>query len=80
MRRMGILYWRLRITAAAWPEEEMSRILSEDAKEGKGYGVRNIHTRIRLVYGEGYGLEYRKSEWGGVSVRLRFPKGRRDMG
>lgn len=62
------------------PEEEMSRILSEDAKEGKGYGVRNIHTRIRLVYGEGYGLEYRKSEWGGVSVRLRFPKGRRDMG
>lgn len=61
-------------------EEQMNRILSEDAEEGSGYGVRNIHTRIRLVYGEGYGLEYRKNEWGGVSVRLRFPKGRRDMG
>ena len=58
----------------------MSKILSEEAGEGGGYGVRNIHTRIQLVYGETYGLEYRGNEWGGVSVRLKFPKERRDKG
>lgn len=60
--------------------EQMSKILSEEAGEGSGYGVRNIHTRIQLVYGETYGLEYRGNEWGGVSVRLKFPKERRDKG
>ena len=55
-------------------EEQMENILDEE--KGNGYGVRNIHTRIRLVYGEKYGLEYTGNEWGGVTVRIRFPKGR----
>lgn len=55
-------------------KEEREKILSEEATERSGYGVRNIHKRIQLVYGENYGLEYRENEWGGVSVRLRFPK------
>ena len=58
----------------------MLKILSEETGAESGYGVRNIHTRIRLVYGEAYGLEYRGNEWGGVSVSLRFPKERRDKG
>lgn len=58
-------------------EEQMKNILNSEM--GKGYGVRNIQTRIRLVYGEEYGLKYMKNEWGGVTVRLRFPKERGDI-
>ena len=60
-------------------QEQMEMILGEQAKEGSGYGVRNIHMRIRLVYGEEYGLKYFKNEWGGVTVRIRFPKERKEM-
>ncbi len=60
-------------------QEQMEMILGEQAKEGSGYGVRNIHMRIRLVYGEEYGLKYFKNEWGGVTVRIRFPRERKEM-
>ncbi|MBR1929891.1 MAG: sensor histidine kinase [Lachnospiraceae bacterium] len=53
-------------------EEQKSTILDEE--KGSGYGVRNIHERFRLVYGEQYGLQYMDNPWGGVTVRLKFPK------
>jgi len=37
------------------------------------YGVKNVHQRIRIRYGEGFGLHYRKSRSGGVLAELRLP-------
>lgn len=37
------------------------------------YGVKNVHQRIHIRYGDGYGLYYRPSASGGVRVELRLP-------
>jgi len=38
-----------------------------------GYGVRNVNKRIELLFGEKYGLEYKRSELGGVCVLIHLP-------
>lgn len=39
--------------------EKIARLLSGESPQGAGYGIRNIHQRIKLVHGEPYGLSYR---------------------
>ncbi|MGO4372837.1 sensor histidine kinase [Paenibacillus sp. 2TAB19] len=43
------------------------------ALDDKGYGIRNVHQRIRLHFGEAYGLRYEKREGGGIKAVIRFP-------
>ena len=40
---------------------------------GEGVGVRNVHERIRLQYGERYGLRYENAESGGLRAVLVLP-------
>lgn len=42
-------------------------------KEAGGYGVRNVHERIQLYSGEGYGLSYESSRGKGTRVMVRLP-------
>jgi two-component system sensor histidine kinase YesM len=44
----------------------------EDNDSGVGYGVRNVHRRIKLFYGNPYGLFYESNEYGGVTVNVRL--------
>lgn len=37
------------------------------------YGVKNVHQRMAIRYGRGYGLFYRTNEYGGVTVEIRLP-------
>jgi two-component system, sensor histidine kinase YesM len=39
----------------------------------KGYGIRNVHQRIQLHYGEAYGLEYRLRPEGGLIASIVVP-------
>ena len=41
--------------------------------KGSGIGVRNVHQRIRLTYGEGYGLTIFSEPDEGTLVRIRLP-------
>lgn len=41
--------------------------------EAFGYGVRNVHKRIEILFGKGYGLWYRKNETGGITVDISVP-------
>ncbi|UKS29303.1 histidine kinase [Paenibacillus sp. HWE-109] len=41
--------------------------------QDKGYGIRNVHQRIQLHYGEGYGLSYRLREGGGLIAHIVIP-------
>lgn len=45
----------------------------EDNDSSVGYGVRNVHRRIKLFYGNPYGLFYESNEYGGVTVKVRLP-------
>lgn len=47
--------------------------LNSEAKKG-GYGIRNVHERIMLEYGSGYGLSYRSIPGEGTLVTVRLKK------
>lgn len=52
------------------PEETLKDILTV---ESKGYGVQNVHHRIQLCYGQGYGLFFESKPGVGTRVVLRIP-------
>lgn len=53
-------------------ENVMATVLAETAgKEARGYGLRNIHQRLKLCYGEAYGLAFTRLN--GTLVRVRIP-------
>lgn len=52
-----------------------------DAKQTSHIGLRNVNERIRLYYGEGYGLEVDSWETVGTQVRITLPyENREDCG
>ncbi|MFD2332030.1 sensor histidine kinase [Cohnella sp. GCM10020058] len=40
---------------------------------GNGYGIRNVHERIRLHYGQAYGVSIESAEGSGTKVTIRIP-------
>ncbi len=55
-------------------EEQMADLLSASQPANKhGYGIRNINERIKLYYGEQYGLSYRSTAGYGTEVTVRIP-------
>ncbi|SDX99790.1 sensor histidine kinase [Paenibacillus sp. CF384] len=57
------------------PQDKADHILANGnaADEVHGYGVRNINNRIKLCYGQEYGLTYRSSPGNGTLVEIRIP-------
>jgi two-component system, sensor histidine kinase YesM len=41
--------------------------------DDKGYGIRNVHQRIQLHYGDAYGLSYRLRDGGGLIATIIIP-------
>ena len=54
-------------------EEHGRHLHPVDGRERKGYGLRNVHERIRLTYGAPYGLEIESEPDRGTLVRIRLP-------
>jgi len=40
---------------------------------GKGYGIRNVHERLVLTFGQPYGLRFAQAPGGGTEARIRHP-------
>lgn len=53
---------------------EINRKLSANDRT-LGYGVRNVHRRLQLAFGENCGLHYRLTETGGTEVDITVPGG-----
>lgn len=53
--------------------ERMNRWTTGELTD-KGYGIRNVHQRIRLHFGEAYGLRYAGREGGGVQATITLPR------
>lgn len=54
--------------------EEVNARLAAPGTAGGGFGLMSIATRIRLFYGEGYGVRMDRNEGGGTSVTMRIPR------
>lgn len=44
-------------------------------ESGTPHGLSNIQSRLRLLYGESYGLQIERRQEGGTAVTVRIPKG-----
>lgn len=49
-----------------------------ESVEGSGVGLHNVHERLRLYYGDGYGLEIESEPDEGTCVTLRLPQVREE--
>jgi len=57
---------------------EIDYILNENIGTNKsGYGIRNVDRRIRLMFGEEYGLSFESSPGKGTTAIVRLPKSRK---
>lgn len=55
-------------------EDQIHDAVSVDmAQSGKGYGVKNINFRIKLCFGEKYGVQYKSQPGHGTTAMIRIP-------
>ncbi len=47
--------------------------LNSGSQDKGSIGIQNVHTRMRVAYGEPYGVTLRTNDQGGICVVLRFP-------
>lgn len=66
---------RVKDDGAGMTEEQVLELNEaiQSYDEKKGYGVRNVNRRIRIFFGEVYGLKYVKNEDAGITVEIRIP-------
>lgn len=48
--------------------------IANGAVADRGYGIRNVQQRIRLHFGDAYGIVYAAREGGGVAATIRVPR------
>ncbi|MBB6023502.1 two-component system sensor histidine kinase YesM [Paenibacillus sp. JGP012] len=69
--------FRITDNGVGMSEEQMAALLGGrtvvKSGAGSGVAVRNVHDRIRLYYGEGYGLNYASELEEGTTVWIRIP-------
>jgi two-component system sensor histidine kinase YesM len=53
--------------------EQLQAVLSHSDENTKSFGLRSIHERLKLLYGEPYGLELYSELGVGTKVIVRFP-------
>lgn len=75
-RRGDDIYIEVRDNGLGMPEETVKALLTENnrvRKSGSGVGLINVHKRIRLRFGDPYGLEIDSQPDEGTTVRIHLP-------
>lgn len=69
------LLFQIRDNGLGMPEHVRTSILSGQYKseDGSGVGIRNVHERIRLFFGEEYGLQIESELESGTTVKISIP-------
>ncbi|MDO4284015.1 MAG: sensor histidine kinase [Eubacteriales bacterium] len=69
----GKMVLRVRDDGAGMTAETMAHLFEEKKRSGHGVGVNNVNRRIKLYYGEEYGLWYESREGAGTTVDVLLP-------
>ena len=71
------LYFTIEDNGLGMTEEQVERLFSDSShvpsKRGSGIGVRNVNERIRLYFGESYGVSIESEPDEGTKVILHLP-------
>jgi two-component system sensor histidine kinase YesM len=54
-------------------EEKLKTLLDKEAPEQKGYGISNVDKRIKMYFGESFGVSFSSTVGVGTSVTLKIP-------
>lgn len=60
-------------------QERIQEIMNSSNESETGYGIRNIHQRVQLQYGEEYGVSIYSRRGIGTSVDIRIPARKRKL-
>lgn len=73
--QQDILLFTISDDGKGMTQAQIDGILESESRSGtaNGYGVKNINARIKLRYGEEYGLEYYSTPGNGTTVLMRIP-------
>lgn len=71
----GIVSLKVMDDGVGMDSETLAHVMDGSlASSGSSYGVKNVHARIRLMFGEEYGLSYMSTPGQGTCVTVRFPR------
>lgn len=54
-------------------EEELTKLLEKVEKNNRGFGIKNVNDRIKLYFGNEYGIKFSSSYENGTTVTVRQP-------
>lgn len=55
------------------PQEQIDRLFQESEGQNHAIGLRNVHKRLQILYGDSFGVEIRSAPQEGTTVILRLP-------
>lgn len=67
----GLVLFIVEDDGVGMTEEKMKRLLTGD--QGGGYGIKNVNEKLKLYFGDSFGLSYESEEGLGTKVTIRFP-------
>jgi two-component system sensor histidine kinase YesM len=53
----------------------LERLRRQEIEPSGGVGLKNVHQRLALTFGDRYGLAFRSDDHGGTTVRITIPRG-----
>ena len=73
LERGGCLVLSVEDNGVGMDEEQIRRLFLQKPQDSHGIGVVNVHSRIRLLFGEPYGLFYSSRSGCGTRVEILLP-------
>lgn len=73
-REEGMIVFVVKDDGVGMREEEIERVMRPEGSGKKGFGLMSVHKRIRILYGEEYGINLLSREGEGTTVVLRLPE------
>lgn len=71
----GIVYLKVMDDGVGMDSATLAHVMDGSLESsGSSYGVKNVNARIRLMFGEEYGLSYDSAPGEGTCVTVRFPR------
>ncbi len=57
--------------------ERIKEILDDQSPDRESFGIFNVHSRMKIMYGDEYGLDYNVNTQGDTIARIKFPMQKR---
>lgn len=67
----GLIIFKIEDNGLGMDKDTIEKLLSET--ENKGYGIKNVNERVKLYFGNEYGLSYESEPGKGTIVTITFP-------